>query len=61
MSTGRRLIINVDGGGWVCFINRDNSERDRCSDRMKGIRKIMTKKSRLILKRDLEEILTNEI
>lgn len=55
MATGKRLIKNIDNGGWACYRTRDNSERDRCSDRMKRIRKVISKKCRIALKRQLRE------
>ena len=54
MATGKRLITNIDNGGWACFKIRDKSSRDRCSDRMKRIRKNITKKCRTSLKRQLQ-------
>ena len=54
MATGKRLITNIDNGGWACFKTRDKSSRDRCSDRMKRIRKNITKKCRTSLKRQLQ-------
>lgn len=59
MTTGKRLISNVDNGGWACFRSRDKSERDRCSDRMKRIRKTITKKCRSVLKRQLKKEILN--
>lgn len=56
MATGRRLIINSDRGGFACFRSRDNTERDRCSDRMKGIRRYVTKRSRTALKKELRNL-----
>lgn len=55
MTTGKRLIGNVDNYVWACYKLRDNTERDRCSDRMKRIRRVVSKKCRIALKRQLRE------
>ena len=50
--TGTKLLQQYDSGLCVKFF-RDKTERDRCSDRMKRIRKAGTKKMRIKLKQEL--------
>ena len=50
--TGIKLLQQYDSGLCVKFF-RDKTERDRCSDRMKRIRKAGTKKMRIKLKQEL--------
>ena len=58
--TGNKLVKIVDRGGWGTKDNADNTERDRCSDRMKRVRKVVTRQVRAFLKKDLQKNLEND-
>lgn len=61
MSTGRRLIINEDNGGYAVFKTRNWGERDNKSDRKKGIRKKIGKILRARLKRSNNSVINEEL
>ena len=56
MTTGRRLLINNDKGGWAVFRTRRWGERDYHSDRQKRMRKKLGKTLRTRLKREMNNI-----
>ena len=53
MATGKKLIKSIDKAGYAVYLVRKLDERDYQSDRQKRIRKIVSKKLRNQLKRDL--------
>ena len=53
MTTGKKLIKSIDKDGYAVYLVRKLDERDYQSDRQKRIRKIVSKKLRNQLKRDL--------
>ena len=59
MTTGKKLISIIDNSGLAVFRMKTWGTRDYQSDRKKRIRKIISKKLRVYLKRDLNKI-TNE-
>lgn len=61
MTTGRRIIINHDKSGWRTFLTRNWGERDYKSDRKKGQRKMLNQKIRTLLKREVCEIVKEEL
>lgn len=61
MATGKRLIKNIDNGGWAVFRTRRWGERDYKSDRQKGIRKKLGKTLRTRLKREVKVMIKKEM
>ena len=57
MTTGKKLIRIIDDSGFAVFRTRIWGTRDYQSDRKKRIRKIVSKKLRVYLKRDLNKII----
>ena len=57
MSTGKKLISTIDNSGLAVFRTKTWGTRDYQSDRKKRIRKIVSKKLRVHLKRDLNKII----
>ena len=57
MTTGKKLISIIDNAGFAVFRTKAWSTRDYQSDRKKRIRKIVSKKLRVYLKRDLNKII----
>lgn len=61
MATGKRLIKNADNGGWATYKVRRWGERDYQSDRMKLIRKVISKKCRRILEKEEYKLINESI
>ena len=59
MTTDKKLISIINNAGFAVFKTKTWRTRDYQSDRKKRIRKIISKKLRIRLKRDLNKI-TNE-
>ena len=57
MTTGKKLISTIDNSGLAVFCTKTWGTRDYQSDRKKRIRKIVSKKLRGYLKRDLNKII----
>ena len=57
MTTGKKLISTIDNSGLAVFRTKTWETRDYQSDRKKRIRKIVSKKLRVYLKRDLNKII----
>ena len=57
MTTGKKLISIIDNSGFAVFRTETWGTRDSQSDRKKRIRKIVSKKLRVHLKRDLNKII----
>ena len=57
MTTGKKLISVIDDAGFAVFRTKAWETRDYQSDRKKRIRKIVSKKLRVYLKRDLNKII----
>ena len=57
MTTGKKLISIIDNAGFTVFRTETWGTRDCQSDRKKRIRKIVSKKLRVHLKRDLNKII----
>ena len=57
MTTGKKLISIIDNSGFAVFRTKTCGIRDYQSDRKKRIRKIVSKKLRVYLKRDLNKII----
>lgn len=57
MTTGKKLISIIDNAGFAVFRTKTLGTRDYQSDRKKRIRKIVSKKLRVYLKRDLNKII----
>ena len=57
MTTGKKLISIIDNAGFAVFRTKTWSTRDYQSYRKKRIRKIVSKKLRVYLKRDLNKII----
>ena len=57
MTTGKKLISAIDNSGLAVFRTKTWGTRDYQSDRKKRIRKIVSKKLRVHLKRDLNKII----
>ena len=57
MATGKKLISTIDNSGLAVFRTKTWGTRDYQSDRKKRIRKIISKKLRVYLKRDLNKII----
>ena len=57
MTTGKKLISIMDNSGFAVFRAKTWGTRDYQSDRKKRIRKIVSKKLRVYLKRYLNEII----
>ena len=57
MTTGKKLISIIDNSGFAVFRTETWGTRDYQSDRKKRIRKIVSKKLRVHLKRDLNKII----
>ena len=57
MTTGKKLISIIDNSGFAVFCTKTWGTRDYQSDRKKRIRKIVSKKLRVYLKRDLNKII----
>lgn len=57
MKYNTKKLLRGNGSLLVVDFYRDNSERDRCSDRMKRIRKYGTKKVRNKLKQELRNLI----
>ena len=57
MTTGKKLISTIDNAGFAVFRTKTWDTRDYQSDRKKRIRKIVSKKLRVHLKRDLNKII----
>ena len=57
MTTGKKLIRIIDDSGFAVFRTRIWGTRDYQSDRKKRIRKIVSKRLRVHLKRDLNKII----
>ena len=57
MSTGKKLISTIDNSGLAVFRTKTWGTRDYQSDRKKRIRKIVSKKLRVYLKRDLNKMI----
>lgn len=55
MTTGKRLISIIDNAGFAVFRTKTWGTRDYQSDRKKRIRKIVSKKLRTYLKRELNK------
>ena len=59
MTTGKKLISAIDNSGLAVFRTKTWGTRDYQSDRKKRIRKIISKKLRIYLKRELEKSITD--
>ena len=59
MTTGKKLISIIDNAGFAVFRTKTWGTRDYQSDRKKRIRKIISKKLRIYLKRELEKSITD--
>ena len=59
MATGKKLIKSIDKGGCAVYLVRRWDERDYQSDRQKRNRKIVSKKLRNKLKKDLINSMEN--
>ena len=57
MTTGKKLISTIDNSGLAVFRTKTWGTRDYQSDRKKRIRKIVSKKLRVFLKRELNKII----
>ena len=57
MTTGKKLISTIDNSGLAVFRTKTWGTRDYQSDRKKRIRKIVSKKLRICLKRELNKII----
>ena len=57
MTTGKKLIRIIDNSGFAVFCTKTWGTRDYQSDRKKRIRKIVSKRLRVHLKRDLNKII----
>ena len=57
MTTGKKLISIIDNSGLAVFRTKVWGTKDYQSDRKKRIRKIVSKKLRVYLKRDLNKII----
>ena len=57
MTTGKKLISTIDNSGFAAFRTKTWNTRDYQSDRKKRIRKIISKKLRTYLKRELNKII----
>ena len=57
MTTGKKLISVIDNAGFAVFRTKTWDARDYQSYRKKRIRKIVSKKLRVYLKRDLNKII----
>ena len=57
MTTGKKLISIIDNASFAVFRTKTWGTRDYQSDRKKRIRKIVSKKLRVHLKRDLNKII----
>ena len=57
MTTGKKLISKIDNSGLAVFRTKTWGTRDYQSDRKKRIRKIVSKKLRICLKRELNKII----
>ena len=57
MTTGKKLISTIDNSGLAVFRTKTWGTRDYQSNRKKRIRKIVSKKLRVYLKRDLNKII----
>ena len=57
MTTGKKLISTIDNSGLAVFRTKTWGTRDYQSDRKKRIRKIVSKKLRVYLKRDLNKMI----
>ena len=57
MTTGKKLISKIDNSGFAVFHTKTWNTRDYQSDRKKRIRKIISKKLRTYLKRELNKII----
>ena len=57
MTTGKKLISIIDNSGFAVFRTKTWGTRDYQSDRKKRIRKIISKKLRVCLKRELNKII----
>ena len=57
MTTGKKLISVIDNSGFAVFSTKTWGTRDYQSDRKKRIRKIVSKKLRTYLKRELNKII----
>ena len=57
MATGKKLISTIDNSGLAVFRTKTWGTRDYQSDRKKRIRKIVSKKLRVYLKRDLNKMI----
>ena len=57
MTTGKKLIRIIDNSGFAVFRTRTCGTRDYQSDRKKRIRKIVSKRLRVYLKRNLNKII----
>lgn len=57
MTTGKKLISVIDNSGFAIFRTKTWGTRDCQSDRKKRIRKIVSKKLRTYLKRELNKII----
>ena len=57
MTTGKKLISTIDNFGFAVFRTKTWDTRDYQSDRKKRIRKIISKKLRVSLKRELNKII----
>ncbi len=55
MTTGKKLISVIDNSGFAVFRTKTWGTRDYQSDRKKRIRKIVSKKLRTYLKRELNK------
>ena len=57
MTTGKKLISIIDNSGLAVFRTKTWGTRDYQSDRKKRIRKIVSKRLRVYLKRNLNKII----
>ena len=57
MTTGKKLINIIDDAGFTVFKTKTWGTRDYQSDRKKRIKKIVSKKLKVYLKRDLNKII----
>ena len=57
MATGKKLISTIDNSGLAVFRTKTWGTRDYQSDRKKRIKKIVSKKLRVYLKRELNKII----
>lgn len=57
---GKKIVRIHDKGGLAVCMTRNWGERDHKSDRKKGIRKVLNRKIRRMMKREANDIIENQ-